>query len=300
MLDGRALHRVVFYEITEREVREAMQNPRELSGDLVNAQQARRALDYLVGFNLSPLLWKKVQPKLSAGRVQSPALRMICEREDEIEAFRSREYWSIEADLNAAAAPFAARLAEYARRKGRAVQLRRRSRRQRRTPGAAGCRRRQGPRGRHRAQAAPAQSGPAVHHLHAAAGGLAQAGLQRPAHHDDRAATLRGRRHRRRHGRPDHLHAHGLGEPRRRGARGDPGIHQPALRQGQPPAAAARPYKTTAKNAQEAHEGVRPTSAARTPGQPAAVPDRGAVPALRPDLEAHRRLPDDARRCTTW
>ncbi len=112
-LDGRAVHRVVFYEITEREVREAMQNPRAVSADLVNAQQARRALDYLVGFNLSPLLWKKVQPKLSAGRVQSPALRLICEREDEIEAFRSQEYWTIEADCAAGTAPFAARLAEY-------------------------------------------------------------------------------------------------------------------------------------------------------------------------------------------
>jgi DNA topoisomerase-1 len=112
-LDGRALHRVVFYEITEREIRAAMQNPRDVSADLVNAQQARRALDYLVGFNLSPLLWKKVQPKLSAGRVQSPALRLICEREDEIEAFVAREYWSIEADLSAAGTPFAARLAEY-------------------------------------------------------------------------------------------------------------------------------------------------------------------------------------------
>lgn len=113
MLEDRELHRVVFYEITEREIRAAMQNPRQLSSDLVNAQQARRALDYLVGFNLSPLLWKKVQPKLSAGRVQSPALRLICEREDEIEAFVPREYWSIEADLRADTSPFVARLAEY-------------------------------------------------------------------------------------------------------------------------------------------------------------------------------------------
>lgn len=113
VLDGRPVHRVVFYEITEREIREAMQHPRAVSGELVNAQQARRALDYLVGFNLSPLLWKKVQPKLSAGRVQSPALRLICEREDEIDAFRAREYWSIEADLAAGASPFAARLAEF-------------------------------------------------------------------------------------------------------------------------------------------------------------------------------------------
>lgn len=112
-LDGRPLHRVVFYEITEREIREAMKNPREVSAELVNAQQARRALDYLVGFNLSPLLWKKVQPKLSAGRVQSPALRMICEREDEIDAFRAREYWTIETDLATATSAFVARLAEF-------------------------------------------------------------------------------------------------------------------------------------------------------------------------------------------
>jgi DNA topoisomerase-1 len=113
VLDGKPVHRVAFYEITEHAVREAVANPRKLSSDLVNAQQARRALDYLVGFNLSPLLWKKVQPKLSAGRVQSPALRLIVERELEIEAFKSQEYWTIEADVQAQAAGFPARLAEY-------------------------------------------------------------------------------------------------------------------------------------------------------------------------------------------
>src|SRR5690606_9590893 len=81
----KALHRVVFTEITPRAIREAVQNPRHVAGDLVDAQQARRALDYLVGFNLSPVLWRKVQRGLSAGRVQSPALRMIVEREEEIE-----------------------------------------------------------------------------------------------------------------------------------------------------------------------------------------------------------------------
>ncbi|HSG69552.1 MAG TPA: toprim domain-containing protein, partial [Planctomycetaceae bacterium] len=80
-LNGKPVHRVVFYEITKGAVLEAINNPRAISDDLVSAQQARRALDYLVGFNLSPLLWKKVQPGLSAGRVQSPALRMIVERE---------------------------------------------------------------------------------------------------------------------------------------------------------------------------------------------------------------------------
>jgi len=113
-LKGKDVRRVAFYEITKSAVREAMDQPRELSLDLVNAQQARRALDYLVGFNLSPLLWKKVRPGLSAGRVQSPALRMICEREDEISAFVAREYWTIDAEIEHAAQKFPAKLVEYA------------------------------------------------------------------------------------------------------------------------------------------------------------------------------------------
>jgi DNA topoisomerase-1 len=103
-LVGKDVHRVVFYEITRNAVREAVAQPRGLSLELVNAQQARRALDYLVGFNLSPLLWKKVRQGLSAGRVQSPALRMICEREAEILAFIAQEYWSIEGEGSHAAA----------------------------------------------------------------------------------------------------------------------------------------------------------------------------------------------------
>lgn len=112
-LKDKPVHRVVFHEITKDAVRHAIEHPREISSDLVSAQQARRALDYLVGFNLSPLLWKKVQRGLSAGRVQSPALRMIVERELEIEAFRAREYWSIEADLSKQNQPFASRLVRY-------------------------------------------------------------------------------------------------------------------------------------------------------------------------------------------
>jgi DNA topoisomerase-1 len=112
-LDGKSVRRVVFHEITKAAVQEAIDNPRDLSNDLVGAQQARRALDYLVGFNLSPLLWKKVQRGLSAGRVQSPALRMIVERELEIEAFKAREYWTIEADVSKDEQPFASRLVSY-------------------------------------------------------------------------------------------------------------------------------------------------------------------------------------------
>jgi DNA topoisomerase-1 len=112
-LTGKPVHRVVFHEITKNAIREAIDNPRSISNDLVSAQQARRALDYLVGFNLSPLLWKKVQRGLSAGRVQSPALRMIVERELEIEAFKAREYWSIEADVSKDGQPFVSRLVRY-------------------------------------------------------------------------------------------------------------------------------------------------------------------------------------------
>ncbi len=112
-LKDKTVQRVVFYEITKNAVREAMETPRELSVDLVNAQQARRALDYLVGFNLSPLLWKKVRPGLSAGRVQSPALRLICEREDEIAAFVAREYWTIDAELEQSSQKFPGKLIEY-------------------------------------------------------------------------------------------------------------------------------------------------------------------------------------------
>jgi DNA topoisomerase-1 len=112
-LNGKTVYRVVFHEITRNAIQEAIAHPRDISGDLVSAQQARRALDYLVGFNLSPLLWKKVQRGLSAGRVQSPALRMIVERELEIEAFVAREYWSIEADVSKEEQPFVSRLVRY-------------------------------------------------------------------------------------------------------------------------------------------------------------------------------------------
>jgi DNA topoisomerase-1 len=109
-LRNKAVHRIEFHEITEHAIQHAIQHPRDLAMDLVAAQQARRALDYLVGFNLSPLLWKKIRYGLSAGRVQSPALRLIVEREIEIENFKPREYWSIEADSVKEKLPFTAKL----------------------------------------------------------------------------------------------------------------------------------------------------------------------------------------------
>lgn len=113
LVKDKPVHRVVFHEITKRAITEAIAKPQTLSTDLVNAQHARRALDYLVGFNLSPLLWKKIRRGLSAGRVQSPALRMIVERELEIESFIRREYWTIEADVKTHEKPFTAKLTQF-------------------------------------------------------------------------------------------------------------------------------------------------------------------------------------------
>jgi DNA topoisomerase-1 len=110
LLKNKEVHRIFFNEITKSAIKDAINNPRAISMDLVNAQQARRALDYLVGFNLSPLLWKKIRRGLSAGRVQSPALRLIVEREEEIERFVAQEYWRILAQCKHENTDFQARL----------------------------------------------------------------------------------------------------------------------------------------------------------------------------------------------
>ncbi len=112
-LGGRdsKIHRVLFNEITKKAVEEAIKNPRAIDKDKVDAQQARRVLDRLVGYQISPLLWEKVRRGLSAGRVQSVALRIVCEREREIQAFQAEEYWSVEADVQGSEPPpFVAKL----------------------------------------------------------------------------------------------------------------------------------------------------------------------------------------------
>ena len=115
LLDKVGLHRVTFNEITERAVKQAFSDARDLDEALIDAYMARRALDYLVGFNISPVLWRKLPGSKSAGRVQSVALRLICERETEIELFKSDEYWTIESTLHTASgAPFTARLTHLA------------------------------------------------------------------------------------------------------------------------------------------------------------------------------------------
>jgi len=114
-LKGVNVRRITFNEITRSAIRHAIAHPRDLDQPLIEAYMARRALDYLVGFTLSPVLWRKLPGSRSAGRVQSVALRLICEREAEIEIFRAREYWTVEADfLTPAGAPFTARLTHLA------------------------------------------------------------------------------------------------------------------------------------------------------------------------------------------
>src|ERR1700683_1173927 len=118
LLKDKRVDRVVFNAVTKEAVQNAMRHPREIDDALVDAYRARRALDYLVGFNLSPVLWRKLPGARSAGRVQSVALRIVCDRELEIEKFVSREYWSILAHLRTQAkAPFTARLVGADRKK---------------------------------------------------------------------------------------------------------------------------------------------------------------------------------------
>ena len=215
-LKGVEVHRITFNEITKRAVQHAIAHPRDLDTPLIDAYLARRALDYLVGFTLSPVLWRKLPGSRSAGRVQSVALRLICEREAEIEAFRAREYWTVEGRFTTPqGAPFTARLTHLEGRKLEQFDL----------PDEAAATARQGGGGGGRVQrplgreaARPAQPAAALHHLHLAAGGLAQARPRRAADHARRAAALRGRGHRGRDGRPHHLHADGR---RADGARGD-------------------------------------------------------------------------------
>ena len=157
----------------------------------MKAYLARRALDFLVGFNLSPLLWKKAGLSgASAGRVQSPALRMICEREEEILAFKPREYWSIDAQAAKDAANFTAKLTQLGGQKveqftvtdaggARAAKQNARTRREWHAD-----------RRQRREEAAQAQPVAAVHDVDAAAGGRAQARLRRAAHHAPRAAPV--------------------------------------------------------------------------------------------------------------
>ncbi len=184
-LGSSKIYRVMFNEITQKAIKAAFEHPTQVNENLVDAQQARRVLDRLVGYKVSPLLWDKVRRGLSAGRVQTVALRLIVEREREIRAFVPKEYWTIHALLDAGEPPaFEAKLIKYngagyrdsGSGRGAAHSRGRRSRHL-----AGGERRAEGK--------APLRAA-AVHHFEAAAGRLQPPALHREAHHDARAAAL--------------------------------------------------------------------------------------------------------------
>ena len=214
-LKKQTVERVVFNAITKQAVLEAMKHPRSIDGALVDAYLARRALDYLVGFTLSPVLWRKLPGARSAGRVQSVALRLVCDRELEIEKFVPREYWSLVATLGDAArrarstpawsAPTARKIQRLDIGSGAEAEAFKQALETRRLQRRLG-----------RGEAGQAQPAAALHHLDPAAGGQPQARLRAGAYHAARPAALRGHRHRRRDRRPDHLYAH-----RRRADRGE-------------------------------------------------------------------------------
>ena len=270
-----------------------MRHPREIDEALVDAYRARRALDYLVGFTLSPVLWRKLPGARSAGRVQSVALRIVCDRELEIEKFVAREYWSIVAHLRTEAnAPFTARLVGADGKKINRLDVGSGAEAEAfKTALENGALLGRGD----RIEAGQAPPLPALHHLDLAAGGVAQARPRAGAHHADRPAPLRGRRRRRRRRRPHHLYAHRRRRSRARGGRvGAPGHRQgfrrrlragraaQIHRQGQERAGSARGDPSDRHDAAPARR--RPPSRARA-GQ-----------ALRAHLDAHHRLPDGERR----
>ena len=185
VLKDKPVERVVFNAITKDSILEAMKNPRQIDTALVDAYLARRALDYLVGFNLSPVLWRKLPGAKSAGRVQSVALRLVCDRELEIEKFVSREYWSLVAP---SAHPGRRALPGPPRRRRREKDHKarhRRRRRGRRFQGGAGKGCLFGHFGRGQAGQAPPLR--ALHHLHPATGSVAKA-RHGPGHRHARGA----------------------------------------------------------------------------------------------------------------
>ncbi len=182
---GAKIFRVMFNEITKKAVQKAFETPTQVNTHLVDAQQARRVLDRLVGYKISPLLWDKVRRGLSAGRVQTVALRVIVEREREIRAFVKNEYWTVDVDLLAKKTPvLSARLIQA---NDETPELGN----QEITDSLVSPTRRRRLHRQERGHAREeAQSGRAVHHLHPAAGIVAQAALQREAHHDAGAAPV--------------------------------------------------------------------------------------------------------------
>ena len=242
--------------------RRRCEDPGEIDDRKVDAQQARRILDRLVGYKASPILWRSIKTGLSAGRVQTVALRLIVEREREIRAFKPQEYWTIEALLRQGRPDLRGRA-----RQGRTATSRsstRRGRRPRRggRGAAAAVRRHQG------REAEPAEeSRRAVHHQHAAAGGRQEARLPLAAHHARGAGSLRGHRRRRgRAGRSHHLHANRLVRVSDTAIAAVRELHRQELRQGVP--ARRSPTPTAPKKNARCRTPTRPSGPPTSAGGP--------------------------------
>ncbi len=273
------VRRIVFHEITEEAIRGALDHAHEdVDENLVRAQESRRILDRLYGYTLSPVLWKKVQTGLSAGRVQSVAVRLIVEREEERLAFRTANYWDLEATLKSAAGAASSAPRWSGSTTGASPPARTS------TPAASSPRRRSRGSTRRAARALAdglkrgmpwtdrggrreadhAAPGGAVHHLDAAAGSQPQARVLLRPHDEHRPAAVPGHRHRRRRPRgPDLVSPHRLDHAQRQGAgRGRPGRARDVRRttttrgRGSTRPRCATPRKRTRRSA-------RPTSAAR-------------------------------------
>ena len=188
VLKDKPVQRVVFNEITKRAVLEAFDQPRQVDEALVQAYLARRALDYLVGFNLSPVLWRKLPGSRSAGRVQSVALRLICEREAEIEIFKPQAYWTFYAHLDAKGQPFQARLTHYQGKKLQKMSVGTKEE----ADAIMATLKTAAPTAflKLKKSRSSASQPPALHHLNPATRGLAQAGLFQFPHHVDCAKTV--------------------------------------------------------------------------------------------------------------
>ena len=290
------VRRMVFHEITRPAIERALGETREIDARLVDAQETRRILDRLYGYEVSPVLWRKIMQGLSAGRVQSVATRLVVERERERMKFVAAEYWDIVATYEPGA--FTARL-DLDRRTSRGTGPRLRPGRNaaagRRGPAHRGrrarARRRSRGSGLHglvgRGEAVHPPPGGAVHDLDAAAGGEPQAAALVAADDARRTASLRERLH--------HLHAHRLDDPLRVGARRGPRSGARAVRRrlGAGAAAAVQPQgQERPGGARGDSPGRRPVPHTR-PGAPRA--DGRGVQRLRPDLEAHRRIADGGR-----
>ena len=286
---ARKMHRVVFNEITKRAIEEAFKNPGVVDAKKVDAQQARRVLDRLVGYAVSPILWDKVRRGLSAGRVQSVALKLICDREREIRAFKSEEYWTVLAHLEAAQPPvFPANLLK---REGKSLEIGNGEEAalvREHLEAAAFQVDKVTARERRRNPVPPFITSKLQQES------FQQAGLRRAQDHAGGPAALRGRRarHRGRRG-SHHLHAHGLhpglGRCLDRGAR----AHRGDLRRGLHPREAQRLQGQEGRPGRP--RGDPPHLPRPRPREDEEAPREGRAAALHPHLEPLRGLPDAAR-----